>query len=94
MDKSPPTLGLRLFAPTPARVVTMFQTNPITGNSAKAQASSLDATQEPFAKNYGMYSYITRELTDLVASEFPLDMSRQAITGHSMGGHGALTIAA
>ncbi|MBC2884198.1 S-formylglutathione hydrolase [Ochrobactrum sp. CM-21-5] len=53
----------------------------------------VDATQAPFAKNYQMYSYITQELTDLVAEKFPLDMSRQAITGHSMGGHGALTIA-
>ena len=53
----------------------------------------VDATQEPFAKNYQMYSYITKELTDLVAAEFPLDMSRQGITGHSMGGHGALTLA-
>ncbi len=53
----------------------------------------LDATEAPFAKNYKMYSYITEELTKLVAQEFPLDMSRQAITGHSMGGHGAITIA-
>ena len=53
----------------------------------------VDATQEPFAKNYKMYSYITEELTKLVAQKFPLDMSRQAITGHSMGGHGAITIA-
>lgn len=53
----------------------------------------VDATEEPFAKNYQMYSYITQELSELVATEFPLDMSRQAITGHSMGGHGALIIA-
>lgn len=53
----------------------------------------LDATEAPFAKNYQMYSYVTEELTKLVAQEFPLDMSRQAITGHSMGGHGAITIA-
>ncbi len=53
----------------------------------------LDATQAPFAKNYRMYSYVTEELPQLVAANFPLDMDRQAITGHSMGGHGALTIA-
>ncbi|RIU50150.1 S-formylglutathione hydrolase, partial [Klebsiella pneumoniae] len=47
----------------------------------------------PFAQNYRMYSYITQELSALVARQFPLDMERQAITGHSMGGHGALTIA-
>ncbi|WP_032901413.1 S-formylglutathione hydrolase [Mesorhizobium ciceri] len=53
----------------------------------------LDATQEPYAKNYRMYSYIVEELPALIAANFPADMSRQAITGHSMGGHGALTIA-
>jgi S-formylglutathione hydrolase len=40
-----------------------------------------------------MWSYVTEELPDLVACEFPVDMDRQAITGHSMGGHGALTVA-
>ena len=53
----------------------------------------IDATQEPFAANFRMYSYVTEELPGLVAAAFPADMERQAITGHSMGGHGALTIA-
>ena len=53
----------------------------------------VDATQEPFARHYRMWSYVTEELPALVAAEFPGDMSRQGITGHSMGGHGALTIA-
>ena len=53
----------------------------------------VDATQAPFAKNYRMYSYITQELPALIAANFPADMDRQGITGHSMGGHGALTIA-
>lgn len=53
----------------------------------------VDATQEPFAKNYRMYSYVTQELPALIAREFPADMDRQGIFGHSMGGHGALTIA-
>ncbi|TPM40935.1 S-formylglutathione hydrolase [Mesorhizobium sp. B2-3-4] len=53
----------------------------------------LDATQEPFARNYRMYSYVSEELPALIAAEFPADMTRQAIFGHSMGGHGALTIA-
>ena len=52
----------------------------------------VDATEEPWARNYRMRSYIERELPDLIAAEFPVDMQRQAITGHSMGGHGALTI--
>ena len=53
----------------------------------------LDATAEPWRKNYNMYSYITQELPELVAENFAVDMKRQGIFGHSMGGHGALTIA-
>lgn len=52
----------------------------------------VDATQAPFAQHYRMRSYIERELPTLVAAEFPVDMRRQGIMGHSMGGHGALTI--
>ena len=53
----------------------------------------VDATQAPWAANYRMRSYIERELPELVAAQFPVDPARQGITGHSMGGHGALTIA-
>ena len=53
----------------------------------------VDATESPWAANYRMWSYVTEELPALVAAEFPVDMARQGITGHSMGGHGALTIA-
>jgi S-formylglutathione hydrolase len=53
----------------------------------------VDATEEPWAANYRMWSYVTEELPALVAGEFPIDGYRQGITGHSMGGHGALTIA-
>ena len=53
----------------------------------------VDATQEPWSKNFRMWSYVTEELPVLVAAEFPADMNRQGITGHSMGGHGALTVA-
>lgn len=53
----------------------------------------LDATETPWAENYRMYSYITEELPGLIARQFRADMSRQGIFGHSMGGHGALTIA-
>lgn len=52
----------------------------------------VDATEEPFAANYRMWSYVTEELPALVAANFPADMARQSIMGHSMGGHGALTI--
>lgn len=53
----------------------------------------VDATEAPYARNYRMYSYVTQELPALIAREFPADMERQGIFGHSMGGHGALTIA-
>ncbi len=52
----------------------------------------LNATQPPWDRHYRMYDYVTRELPQIVAREFPADMSRQGIFGHSMGGHGALTI--
>jgi S-formylglutathione hydrolase len=53
----------------------------------------VDATQQPFADNYRMWSYVTAELPELIAGHFPVDTGRQSILGHSMGGHGALTIA-
>lgn len=53
----------------------------------------VDAAREPWSKHYRMYSYVTRELPDLLAVKFPADNSRQGIFGHSMGGHGALTLA-
>ncbi|NNL72529.1 MAG: prolyl oligopeptidase family serine peptidase, partial [Silicimonas sp.] len=54
----------------------------------------IDATEAPWSTNFRMESYILSDLTDLLFAEFPLDAERQAITGHSMGGHGALTLAA
>jgi S-formylglutathione hydrolase len=53
----------------------------------------VDAMQPPWSDGYRMYSYITRELAELVSSSFPVDPQRVGIFGHSMGGHGALTIA-
>ncbi|WP_438748917.1 S-formylglutathione hydrolase [Pararhizobium sp. O133] len=53
----------------------------------------LDATEAPWAEHYQMYSYITEELPAFVAQHFRVDMARQGIFGHSMGGHGAMTIA-
>ncbi|WP_286828360.1 MULTISPECIES: S-formylglutathione hydrolase [Kordiimonas] len=52
----------------------------------------VNATEDPWAKNFRMSDYITKELAEFVASVGMTDMSRQGITGHSMGGHGALTI--
>jgi S-formylglutathione hydrolase len=53
----------------------------------------VNATQDPWAPHFQMYSYITEDLQKLVTSEFQVDAERQGITGHSMGGHGALTLA-
>ncbi|WP_299859838.1 S-formylglutathione hydrolase [uncultured Roseobacter sp.] len=53
----------------------------------------VNATEDPWAPHYRMWDYITEELPRLLDHSFALDMSRQAITGHSMGGHGALTMA-
>lgn len=53
----------------------------------------VNATETPWAPHFQMWDYITKELPDLVFEQFPLDRGAQAITGHSMGGHGALTIA-
>jgi len=53
----------------------------------------VDATQDPWAPHFQMHSYIAQELPDLISEHFAVDMDRQAITGHSMGGHGALTLA-
>ncbi|TMV11309.1 S-formylglutathione hydrolase [Arenibacterium halophilum] len=53
----------------------------------------VNATQEPWSAHYQMWDYIAEELPNLLAEHFPIDAERQAITGHSMGGHGALTLA-
>ena len=53
----------------------------------------LDATQEPWSEHFNMYSYILKDLLSVLESNFPADMKRLGIFGHSMGGHGALTIA-
>ncbi len=85
-------LGLAIVAPdTSPRGV------PLPGDSDSwdfgvAAGFYLDATEEPWCRHYRMYSYVTRELAELVESNFPVDPKRQGIFGHSMGGHGALTI--
>ena len=52
----------------------------------------LNATEEPWSRHYRMYDYITQELPPIIFENFPGDASRHSLTGHSMGGHGALTI--
>jgi S-formylglutathione hydrolase len=53
----------------------------------------LDATQEPWSARFRMEEYLTLELPALLAANFPLDVARSGLCGHSMGGHGALTLA-
>jgi S-formylglutathione hydrolase len=53
----------------------------------------VDATREPWSRHYRMRSYLVEELRALVGGEFPIDDARTAMSGHSMGGHGALTLA-
>ncbi|KIZ35762.1 MULTISPECIES: S-formylglutathione hydrolase [Rhodopseudomonas] len=87
-------LGLILVAPD-----TSPRGDQVPGDPANAYDFGLgagfyvDATQPPFAKNYRMWSYVTEELPELIAGHFPVDAARQSILGHSMGGHGALTVA-
>jgi S-formylglutathione hydrolase len=52
----------------------------------------LNATEQPWVNNFKMWDYITVDLTDIINKNFNVDMARQSIMGHSMGGHGALTI--
>ena len=53
----------------------------------------VDATKDPWVGHYRMWSYVTEELPELVGRSFPIEKTRQGLMGHSMGGHGALTIA-
>ena len=53
----------------------------------------VNATQSPWSQHYRMYDYVVTELPALLKAQFPVDEARMAISGHSMGGHGALTIA-
>lgn len=53
----------------------------------------VNATEAPWSQHFHTYDYVVHELSKLIASEFPADLSRQSIMGHSMGGHGSLTIA-
>ena len=93
--------GAQAHAARHGLAVVFPDTSPRGGEAADDAAFDLgqgagfyvDATEAPWAGNYHMWSYLARELPDLLAEQFPLDISRQAITGHSMGGHGALTLA-
>jgi S-formylglutathione hydrolase len=85
-------LGLMLVAPdTSPRV--RLPGDDASWDFGLAAGFYVDATQSPWSAHYRMYSYVTRELPELIAAEFPADTTRQGIFGHSMGGHGALVCA-
>lgn len=86
-------LGIAIICPDTSPRGDDVADEPENWQFGKGAGFYVDATQAPFARNYQMYSYVTEELPALIGSQFAVDMSRQAITGHSMGGHGALTIA-
>ncbi len=86
-------LGLMLLAPdTSPRGEGVPQAEDGVWDLGLGAGFYLDATEQPWAKHYRMYSYLTAELPELIAERFPADMDRQGIFGHSMGGHGALVI--
>ena len=93
--------GAQLFAAEAGIAIVFPDTSPRGAGVADDEAFDLgqgagfyvDATEDPWAANFRMYSYITCELQNIVTANFAVREDAQGITGHSMGGHGALTLA-
>jgi len=86
-------LGLALICPDTSPRGAGIEGEDESWDFGTAAGFYLDATQAPWSTNYRMYSYITQELPALLAAHYPaIDMDRLGVFGHSMGGHGALTI--
>jgi len=86
-------LGIILVAPdTSPRGEGVAASAPGEWSFGQGAGFYVDATQEPWRKHFQMYSYISSELPDLVETLFPVDSRRCGISGHSMGGHGALVL--
>jgi S-formylglutathione hydrolase len=86
-------LGLMLVAPDTSPRQPRLPGDDTSWDFGLGAGFYVDATQAPWSAHYRMYSYVTRELPELVATQFPADTMRQGIFGHSMGGHGALVCA-
>lgn len=86
-------LGLMLVAPDTSPRVPRHPGDDESWDFGLGAGFYVDATQAPWSANYRMYSYVTRELPEVVAESFGAEAARQSIFGHSMGGHGALTCA-
>lgn len=86
-------LGLAIVTPDTSPRDTGIDGASAAGDFGHGAGFYLDATQAPWSRHFRMESWVTRELRELVLSNFPTDPSRVGIFGHSMGGHGALTLA-
>lgn len=84
--------GLAIIAPDTSPRGDDIPDDPESYDFGKGAGFYIDATQTPWAENYRMESYVADELNKLVCKELPLSDKRQGIFGHSMGGHGALTL--
>jgi S-formylglutathione hydrolase len=83
-------LGLILVAPDTSPRNTDISGEDIDWDFGSGASFYVDATEAPWSQHYQMYSYIVEELPVAIAAQFPADITRQSIAGHSMGGHGAL----
>jgi S-formylglutathione hydrolase len=86
-------LGLMLVVPDTSPRNTGIPGEADDENFGAGAAMYVDATQEPWSRHFRMCTYVAQELPSVIAANFPADMQRESIFGHSMGGHGALTIA-
>ncbi len=85
--------GIVIVAPDTSPRGTDFPGEHDSYDFGSAAGFYVDATREPWSQNYRMYSYVTKELPELIEANFPVDPARTGIFGHSMGGHGALICA-
>lgn len=85
-------LGLAIIAPDTSPRGENIPDDEDSYDFGKGAGFYINATQAPWAENYQMEAYIAEELNKLVVSEFPLISNQQGVVGHSMGGHGALTL--
>lgn len=86
-------LGIALITPDTSPRSERYPGDDASWDFGVAAGFYVDATVEPWSRTYKMFSYVTRELPELLASELPIDPARMGVMGHSMGGHGALVAA-
>jgi len=86
-------LGIALVAPDTSPRGTDYPGEHDDWDFGSGAGFYVDAVREPWCESYRMYSYVAEELPAWVAANFPVDPERQGISGHSMGGHGALVVA-